>query len=68
MNGKTIWHPVSKKPEKEGWIIESRKIDGKRKVVQAFKYDFETDWENHVEQDRIEEWAYQEEWLKETQS
>ena len=64
----SIWNSVSKKPEKEGWIIESRKIDGKRKVIQAFKYDQETDWEGHVKQDGIEEWAYQEEWLEETQS
>lgn len=68
MSGKTIWHPVSKKPEKNGWIIESRNEDRKRKIIQAFKYDQETDWEGHVKQDGVEEWAYQEEWFEETQS
>ena len=70
MNGKTIWHPVSEKPKKNGWIIESRidKISKKRFVIQAFKYSFETDWEGHVKQDEVEEWAYQEEWFEETQS
>ena len=70
MNKKTIWHPVSEKPEKQGWIIEGKidKISRKIFVIQAFKYSLETDWEGHVKQDGVEEWAYQEEWFEETQS
>ena len=68
MSEKNIWHPVSEKPENySGWIIESRmeKNTKQRFVVQAFKYDSGIDWENHIKQDKIEEWSYQQDYFEE---
>jgi len=36
-----------------------------RFVVQAFKYDSGIDWENHIKQDKIEEWSYQQDYFEE---
>ena len=51
------WHPVTEKPEKDGWIIEDR-----GSWIQGFKYNSKIDWENHVKQEKIKQWIYQEEW------
>lgn len=64
MNKTKEWHSANQKPEKECWIIENRRYFYHPNGLQAFKYDFNVNWENHVKQDQIIEWIYQDEWME----
>ena len=69
-----IWHPVSEKPEKDGWIVEAWVIDKplvfpqKSRIISPEKYRVQEDWESRVKEKGIQEWAYYEEWLERNQS